>query len=381
MNKTKICVGQIYSMLTVISQAESKYQPHSVKKKVAQWNCLCQCGQKITVIGSYLLRGRTKNCGCTRDNTTKTDLKPGDRFGRLTLLKYYKGKWETQCDCGNKISRLTNQITSGNIKSCGCLNADQNKKKAAKLIAARKKFDPRTTSARRIWKQYIRRDAECNLSFDQFLQISQRNCFYCGEVPSRVYNFFIAKSNKGSEEAKKKGDFIYNGLDRINSDGYHTLDNVVACCYLCNRNKNTLPQHQFINKIKTMSVKQFFPLQISSLIINNNYLSTSVKCVFYLYKDGDLSLEEFYWLSQQPCYYCGEEKSNKFTYCRKGDRSSPEAREKSILLYNGIDRIDSSKGHTKDNVVPCCKYCNFGKGKLSLNEFNIWIDRVKAFNK
>ena len=276
MNKTKISVGQVYHLLTVISQAENKYQPHSVKKKVAQWNCLCQCGKQIKVIGSYLLRGRTKSCGCLKDTTTKTNLKPGDRFDRLTLVRYYKGKWEAVCDCGNKISRLTNQITSGNIKSCGCLNTDQNKKKAKKMIAARKKFDPQTTSARRIWKQYLRRDAQCNLSFDQFLEISQRNCFYCGEAPSKVYNFFIAKSNKGSEEGKKKGDFVYNGLDRVSSDGYHTLDNVVPCCYLCNRNKNTLSQDKFLDKINLLMIRDFSPLNISSLSIDKNYLSKMV---------------------------------------------------------------------------------------------------------
>jgi hypothetical protein len=28
----------------------------------------------------------------------------------------------------------------------------------------------------------------------------------------------------------------------------------------------------------------------------------------------------------------------------------------------GCDRIDNNKGHTKDNVVPCCTTCNMAKG-------------------
>lgn len=379
MNKTKISIGQKYHMLTVVSKAEDKYQPHSVKKNVAQWNCLCDCGKDIKILGSALLRDRAKNCGCVKSITPKNNLKPGDKFSRLTLISYYKGKWEAQCECGKLVTRPTNHFTSGNIKSCGCLNMDQNKKKADKMIAARRKFDPQTTSARRIWKQYIRRDGYCNLSFDQFWKLSQNNCFYCGEGPSKIYNFFSTKSTRGSQQAIKNGDFIYNGLDRVDSNGHHTLDNVVTCCYLCNRNKNSLSQDLFFDKIKKLNTVQFTPLQISSLPIENNYLSTSIKCVFYLYKDGDLDLNQFYWLSQQPCYYCGTEKSNKFSYCRINDRSSDQARKESVFLYNGIDRVDSDKGHSKNNVVPCCKYCNFGKGDLSLQQFYNWIKRIKKY--
>lgn len=34
----------------------------------------------------------------------------------------------------------------------------------------------------------------------------------------------------------------------------------------------------------------------------------------------------------------------------------------------GCDRIDNLKGHTKDNVVPCCKTCNYVRNNLFSNE-------------
>lgn len=49
----------------------------------------------------------------------------GRKFGRLLVIS--KGektrhgyKWNCVCDCGNKISVLTTSLNSGNTKSCGC---------------------------------------------------------------------------------------------------------------------------------------------------------------------------------------------------------------------------------------------------------------------
>lgn len=45
---------------------------------------------------------------------------------------------------------------------------------------------------------------------------------------------------------------------------------------------------------------------------------------------------------------------------------------------NGLDRIDSSKGYTIDNVVPCCARCNRAKHVSSAAEFRGWI--VSVYN-
>lgn len=67
---------------------------------------------------------------------------------------------------------------------------------------------------------------------------------------------------------------------------------------------------------------------------------------FYLYTDkkngleSDLDLEWCKVEMRKPCTYCGLMHSSG---------------------VNGLDRIDSSKGHTKENCVPCCKECNQAK--------------------
>lgn len=63
----------------------------------------------------------------------------------------------------------------------------------------------------------------------------------------------------------------------------------------------------------------------------------------------ELNEEVFLELIKSNCYYCEIQPSNKSIY------NSYEC------IYNGIDRVDNSKGYIKENCVPCCKPCNIAK--------------------
>lgn len=80
----------------------------------------------------------------------------------------------------------------------------------------------------------------------------------------------------------------------------------------------------------------------------------------------ELSREELYEMSQKPCHYCGEVKT------QKKDKKEIEG----IFKYNGIDRIDNSEGYTKENCVTACKKCNYKKRTDSKEEFLDWIQKV-----
>lgn len=84
----------------------------------------------------------------------------------------------------------------------------------------------------------------------------------------------------------------------------------------------------------------------------------------------DLTEEQFKKITQKDCYYCGTPPSNVV-----GQRTINNG----IYTYNGIDRVDNTKGYTIDNVVPCCRFCNAAKGKRSLQEYKSWIE--KSYNK
>jgi hypothetical protein len=97
-----------------------------------------------------------------------------------------------------------------------------------------------------------------------------------------------------------------------------------------------------------------------------------------IYKDGPdgLSFEEFYDLSQKPCHYCGSKPNNSQNSPMSDKLASAFAKENGTFVYNGLDRIDSTKHHTLDNVVPCCKWCNYAKRERTTEEFKAWAKRL-----
>ena len=50
-----------------------------------------------------------------------------------------------------------------------------------------------------------------------------------------------------------------------------------------------------------------------------------------------------------------------------------------VLKYNGLDRVDSSLGYRKENVVCACSRCNIAKGEMSVEEFKAHISRIHRF--
>jgi len=66
------------------------------------------------------------------------------------------------------------------------------------------------------------------------------------------------------------------------------------------------------------------------------------------------------------CYYCGNKPSN--THTTHGHK----------ITYQGIDRLDNTKGYVSDNVVPCCIVCNKMKKALSHDEFVLHILKIAS---
>ena len=63
---------------------------------------------------------------------------------------------------------------------------------------------------------------------------------------------------KGQDKSRKmNGDYIYNGLDRIDPSKGYELTNIVTCCENCNRLKSDLVSYEeFIEFIKILKLKR-----------------------------------------------------------------------------------------------------------------------------
>lgn len=81
----------------------------------------------------------------------------------------------------------------------------------------------------------------------------------------------------------------------------------------------------------------------------------------------ELSDEQMDALFQGNCFYCGIEPSLR-AKIYKGRTG--------IFIYNGIDRVDNTKGYEPGNVVSCCRICNTAKNNMPYAEFLVWVKRV-----
>ena len=85
-----------------------------------------------------------------------------------------------------------------------------------------------------------------------------------------------------------------------------------------------------------------------------------------------LSDDEFKSFILDDCYYCGRKPSQQYG----NTRSDGSLKFNGIILYNGIDRIDNSKGYIQGNVRTCCKQCNYAKHYHTEEEFELWVKAV-----
>jgi hypothetical protein len=89
------------------------------------------------------------------------------------------------------------------------------------------------------------------------------------------------------------------------------------------------------------------------------------KNIFKRYKKGayarglvfSLPFEIFSSFLIRPCHYCG---------------AAPDP-------FNGVDRIDNTKGYLIENCAPCCTTCNNAKKDLPINQFIEWALKASHY--
>lgn len=69
-----------------------------------------------------------------------------------------------------------------------------------------------------------------------------------------------------------------------------------------------------------------------------------------------LTEQEFRHLTSQKCFYCETPPANV----------KSQTNGHGSYIYNGVDRVDNSKGYTIDNCVPSCRPCNSKKNGVTI---------------
>jgi hypothetical protein len=268
-------VGQKFNKLTIVEYAgQHKIEGSKKDKKEYPFvNCLCDCGNTKHIRIYEVVSGRVKSCGCAYKEAIKarTEDLIGKTFGYYTVIKYSYSKksnskrggggvyWECRCVCGETKIVRGDQLKSGDSKSCGCMQRHL----AAKKI---RKFEPRIASARQTFAGNYN---DGNLTVDEFIELSQQDCFYCTAKPQNLCNVFKVKKSALAESIEQ-GDFIYNGLDRVDPKKPHNKDNVVTCCIDCNSAKMDMSPKEFQTWLKRASAHHLYgmtPDQLDEAVV------------------------------------------------------------------------------------------------------------------
>lgn len=340
------------------------------------------CG-KIKDVNTYdLVKGNTKNCGCTR----KKDV-IGKPFGSWTVIDkaYFKHDtyYNCECECGNKGVVKLGDLTSGGSRSCGCKN---------KITTVEEVKRAAITSIFNKNKDQGRHYGNGDLPIGLCGLLVQLPCFYCGRIGVNEHTF---DGTLHSDFVKENGKLRWNGLDRFSDkiSKTHDMNNVVPACPQCNFFKldrsyeevlENIPKLNSEFVIKTLENINVVREEIRLLnegkitakyarcstdlgkLYSSDFNSKITKFAGHRkearYKNipMNLSPEEIAELKLSNCIYCG----------KKSKLSS--------LELNEIDRISPGQNYDPSNCTTACRPCNSAKSILTLDQFREWIITIQS---
>lgn len=186
---------------------------------------------------------------------------------------------------------------------------------------------------------------------------------------------------KKSDKKDSQGNYYWDckcecGNNKIVQTSYLTKNIIRSCgclkydlgikCISCG---NTILYRNSISGLKNKNNKRCKSCRMKAVAIVKNSGNSLINLnrLFKVYKRNaidknlffELDKDFFHKITSKNCHYCGIEP--KQIMFRKGTKEP--------YLYNGIDRVNSSKGYILNNVVPCCRICNCAKMELNVSEF------------
>ena len=215
------------------------------EKRGYLWKAQCDCGNEF-VIGSAEIRKR-KSCGCRETITAcrdKAESLIGSIIRDIEILKLTderKGNYVVylvRCTLCGREHTVPSYHIQREILSCEC--DEWVRKYRTKPIGRPRKAE---TDESVYYKHYKRGAKERGLAFElteeEFSEITQRDCFYCGAKPRLINPVRVKQSH-----------FYRNGIDRYDNSVGYTKENSVPCCTQCNYAKMKLNGDEFLELVE-----------------------------------------------------------------------------------------------------------------------------------
>lgn len=194
------------------------------------WMCLCECGNSCIVKTYNLTHFKTTSCGCKSTGPERDDSIIGKKFGKLKVFSYAKSDnkrssfYNCVCDCGNKKIVRARNLINNKTKTCGC-------KTGYKEIPGTV-FGNILRNCKRKTKTI-----KCDISIIELNDLWNKQEGKCALTGLPLY--LHSKSIKCTAS-----------LDRINSSGNYTKDNIQWVHKIVNRMKWDMDQKDFLNWCK-----------------------------------------------------------------------------------------------------------------------------------
>ena len=231
MGKFVNMVGLRFGRLTVVKRSDDYVRPSG--KHSVMWECLCDCGNIVNVLGESLRRGATVSCGCyakekaSEVGSSKLINAVGKKFGMLTVLERADNKispngnkrtrWLCQCECGNTTVVMWDNLKSGHTTSCGCSLVNFCKSKIEDITG--EKFGKLTVLSRcgstkqkqAVWLC----QCECgNYTNVLGIHLKSGHTTSCGCIKSKLE--FLVESFLKNQNIDYKKQIKFNGLIGVN---------------------------------------------------------------------------------------------------------------------------------------------------------------------
>ena len=286
----------------------------------------------------------------------------GKRFGRLVVIErdenyisnkgHQYAKFKCYCDCGNIVSVKSRNLIKGHTKSCGCLRYNKTNL-IGKIFGQLTVVEKSNNGA---WK------CKCSCGNYKIVKTGHLNE---GSVVS------CGCKNKFNLIGQKFGRLKVLNLNILDSKNGRRRWNCECDC----------GNHHIVgtSDLKNGRVLSCgcYNSEKSSERFSKPDEETSLNAIFRNYKANAekrnlefcLQKSDFEKIIKENCFYCG---SSPF----KIVKLSRKKKNRSNYLYNGIDRIDNSRGYILDNVVSCCETCNRMKMAMKKEDFIYKVEQI-----